>query len=77
VFDQPFSRLDIGNIQSIKRAIRIIKESHELNTVIFNTHDIELAVELADSHYVAGHPKLEKGGQASYGTLLKHCDLGS
>ena len=42
---------------------------------IFSTHDIELAVELADSLYVVGYGKNENGTLSSTGTLLKHYDL--
>ena len=72
VLDEPFSGLDIGNIESVKNAFRLINESHELNTIIFSTHDIELAVELADSIYIMGY---KTSGALSYGTFLKHFDL--
>lgn len=75
VLDEPFSGLDVGNIQSVKRAFQWINSSHELHTIIFSTHDIELAVELADSIYVLGYPKDEGGKLGTAGTLLKHFDL--
>jgi ABC-type nitrate/sulfonate/bicarbonate transport system ATPase subunit len=74
VLDEPFSGLDIGNIENVKRAFNLINNSNDLNTVIFSTHDIELAVELADSIYVIGYPK-QKDPSANYGTILKHFDL--
>jgi polar amino acid transport system ATP-binding protein len=46
-----------------------------MNTIIFSTHDIELAVELADSIYILGYPKDEKGQLIPTATLLKHFDL--
>jgi ABC-type nitrate/sulfonate/bicarbonate transport system ATPase subunit len=70
VLDEPFSGLDVGNIMNVKKAFQLINESHELNTIIFSTHDIELAVELADSIYVIGYPKGETAG-----TIIKHFDL--
>lgn len=75
VLDEPFSGLDVGNIQSVKKAFQWINVSHELHTIIFSTHDIELAVELADSIYVLGYPRDEEGKLTSAGTLLKHFDL--
>jgi ABC-type nitrate/sulfonate/bicarbonate transport system ATPase subunit len=75
VLDEPFSGLDVGNILNVKSAFQLINSSHELNTIIFSTHDIELAVELADSIYILGYPKDEKGNQVPEGTLLKHFDL--
>lgn len=75
VLDEPFSGLDIGNINNVKDAFGLINKSHEYNTVIFSTHDIELAVELADSIYVIGYGKDEKGLSQSFGSVLKHFDL--
>lgn len=75
VLDEPFSGLDVGNIQNVKRAFDLVNGSNELNTLIFSTHDIDLAVELADSIYVMGYPTLSKGTLATYGTLLKHYNL--
>jgi len=74
VLDEPFSGLDVGNIEDVKKAFRLITETHELNTVIYSTHDIELAVELADSIYVIGYPTIE-GKKQDYGTVVKHFDM--
>ena len=75
VLDEPFSGLDVGNIQNVKDAFWLINDSNELNTIIFSTHDIELAVELADSIYVLGYGKTESGHLTQTGTILKHFDL--
>jgi ABC-type multidrug transport system ATPase subunit len=75
VLDEPFSGLDVGNISNVKNAFKLINDSHELNTVIFSTHDIELAVELADSIYIVGYGRKEDGSLGSVGTLLKNYDL--
>ncbi len=75
VLDEPFSGLDIGNIENVKKSFRLISESGEQNTIIFSTHDIELAVELADSIYVIGYGKDDKGILIPVGTILKHYDL--
>lgn len=74
VLDEPFSGLDVGNINNVKAAFQLINESNDLNTIIFSTHDIELAVELADSIYVLGYKPTEKG-LSGVGTILKHFDL--
>jgi len=71
VFDEPFSGLDVGNIEKAKQSFEKIQNNHELNTIIFSTHDINLAVELADSIYVIGHPE----GVTEYSTILKNFDL--
>ena len=71
VFDEPFSGLDVVSIQNVKKAFELISSSHDLNTIIFSTHDINLAVELADSIYVIGH----KDKNTEYSTVVKHYDL--
>ncbi len=75
VLDEPFSGLDVGNIQNVKDAFKLINDSHELNTIIFSTHDIELAVELADSIYILGYSKKNDNTLSQTGTILKHFDL--
>ena len=74
VLDEPFSGLDVGNIANVKQAFNLVAQSHELNTIIFSTHDIELAVELADSVYILGYP-LINGVHGHAGTIVKHYDL--
>lgn len=74
VLDEPFSGLDVGNIEAVKNSFKLITSSHEYNTIIYSTHDIELAVELADSIYVIGFPTIE-GKLADYGTIVKHIDM--
>lgn len=71
VLDEPFSGLDVGNIEKVKLAFERISNSDELNTIIFSTHDIRLAVEMADSIYIIGHPEPD----ADYSTIVKHFDL--
>ena len=75
VLDEPFSGLDVGNIINVKESFHLINQSNELNTIIFSTHDIELAVELADSIYVVGYKKNPDGSLGTVGTLVKHFDL--
>jgi len=74
VLDEPFSGLDVGNIQDVKNAFKLITSSHEYNTIIYSTHDIELAVELADSIYVIGYPEVD-GKKMPYGSVVKHFDM--
>lgn len=75
VLDEPFSGLDVGNIESVKKAFQLINNSNELNTIIFSTHDIELAVELADSIYIIGYSQAPGDSVTSIGTILKQFDL--
>jgi polar amino acid transport system ATP-binding protein len=71
ILDEPFSGLDVGNIEKVKQSFNKISAADELNTIIFSTHDIRLAAELADSIYVVGFPE----GETSYSTILEHYDL--
>lgn len=75
ILDEPFSGLDVGNIQNVINAFKLINLSHEEATIIFCTHDIELAVSLADSVYVIGYPTLEDGTLEPVGTIVAHFDL--
>jgi ABC-type nitrate/sulfonate/bicarbonate transport system ATPase subunit len=74
VLDEPFSGLDVGNVEAVKNSFNLIRSQHDLNTIIFSTHDIEIAVEIADSIYVIGYPIIN-GKKANYGTILKHIDM--
>ena len=71
ILDEPFSGLDIGNIEMVKAAFETIKAANEFNTIIFSTHDIKLAIELADSIYILGFPE----GVTEYSTIIKNFDL--
>jgi ABC-type multidrug transport system ATPase subunit len=75
VLDEPFSGLDIKNIEEVKDAITKLTTSSEINTVIFSTHNIDLAVSIADSIYLIGYEKDNQGNFIEGGTLLEHYDL--
>lgn len=74
VLDEPFSGLDVGNIEEVKKSFELLSDESEYNTVLFSTHDIELAIELAQSIYVIGHPTLN-GDKKDYGTVVAKYDL--
>jgi ABC-type nitrate/sulfonate/bicarbonate transport system ATPase subunit len=74
VFDEPFSGLDVGNIEEVKKSFELLNRSSTYNTVIFSTHDIELAIELAQSIYVIGYPTIN-GEKKDYGTIVAKYDL--
>lgn len=74
VLDEPFSGLDVGNIRDVKRSFDLIKQDHELNTIIYSTHELRLAAELADSIYVVGFPTVD-GVKQDYATIVRHFDL--
>jgi len=74
VFDEPFSGLDVGNIEEVKKSFTLLSESSDYNTIIFSTHDIELALELAQCIYVIGFPTID-GKKQDYGSIVAHYDL--
>ena len=74
VLDEPFSGLDVGNIEEVKKSFELLSNSSDFNTVIFSTHDIELAIELAQTIYVVGYPTIN-GKQEHYGTIVAKYDL--
>ncbi len=71
IFDEPFSGLDVGNIREVKKSFEKIRQTNDLNTIIFSTHDLNLAVELADSIYIVGFGDESK----TFSTVVKHFDL--
>nr|WP_294934601.1 ATP-binding cassette domain-containing protein [uncultured Flavobacterium sp.] len=74
VLDEPFSGLDVGNILEVKKDFELLVDASEYNTIIFSTHDIELAIELAQSIYVIGHPTID-GKKQNYGSVVAKYDL--
>jgi len=71
VLDEPTSGLDYCAKEIVKASMNKILGDDELNTIIFSTHDLHFAVEMADSIYIIGHPE----PTATYSTILKHYDL--
>lgn len=71
VLDEPTSGLDLINVDDVKRTFELIRDSHELNTIIFSTHNIDFAIEMADSIYVVGFPDETQ----EWATIVKHYDL--
>lgn len=70
VLDEPTSGLDVPGIENVKKAFRLIQSTDELNTIIFSSHLIEFAVEMADVVYFIGQLEGE-----TYSTLIKKFDL--
>jgi len=75
IFDEPFSGLDPKNVDGLKKVFNQIVTVDEINTILFSTHDLHLAVELADQIYVIGYEKDEKGEYIPGGTIIKQYDL--
>ncbi|MDR3168851.1 MAG: ATP-binding cassette domain-containing protein [Candidatus Peribacteria bacterium] len=75
IMDEPFSGLSIRGIQNTKEMMELTMAADELNTIIFSTHDLELAVELADQIYVIGYPRDEQGDLIRIGTIVSQYNL--
>lgn len=74
IFDEPFSGLDVRNIEDVKNSFKKITTTSEINTIFFSTHDIRLAVELADLIFVVGFEKDEQGHEKPGGTIIRRFD---
>lgn len=70
LMDEPFSGLDVLAKARVMDTIRAVTTEHELNTVIFTTHDLESAVALADDIWVLGREEGKEGA-----TVVKRIDL--
>jgi len=70
IMDEPFSGLSVRGVKNMKEIMELTCSYDELNTIIFSTHDLNLAVELADQVYVIGYPKDEKGQLIKSGTII-------
>jgi ABC-type nitrate/sulfonate/bicarbonate transport system ATPase subunit len=74
VMDEPFSGLDVGNIEEVKKSFDLLSDLSDFNTILFSTHDIELAIEMAQAIYVIGYPTIN-GKQQNYGSIVAKYDL--
>lgn len=74
IMDEPFSGLDVGNIEEVKKAFDLLSSSSEYNTLLFSTHDIKLAIELSQAIYVIGYPTVS-GKLQDYGSVVAKYDL--
>lgn len=75
VFDEPFSGLDVCNIEDVRNSFQKITSSNDISTIIFSTHDIDLAVELADLIYIIGYEQNTAGHFEPGGTIVGYYDL--
>lgn len=61
LMDEPFSGLDLIAIENLCRFISEMALTHELKTFIVVTHDVEAAVEIADTVWLLGRDRDEQG----------------
>jgi ABC-type nitrate/sulfonate/bicarbonate transport system ATPase subunit len=70
LMDEPFSGLDVVAKRRVYETIQKVASTHEHNTVIFTTHDLESAVRLADEIWVLGREEGKPGA-----TVIRRLDL--
>jgi NitT/TauT family transport system ATP-binding protein len=76
LMDEPFSGLDLVQIQNVIALIHEVASLHEHNTIILVTHDISAALEVADTLWLLGRDRDADGNpvpgarvQASYNLI--------
>lgn len=70
LMDEPFSGLDIIAKDKVCDLINEVNLLDELNTTIFTTHDLESAIQIADTIWVMGREEGKPGA-----TIVKQYDL--
>jgi ABC-type nitrate/sulfonate/bicarbonate transport system ATPase subunit len=71
LLDEPFSGLDILMIEKVCEMLRSIALMHEHNTIIVVSHDIEATASIADTLWVMGRDRDDKG-EPIPGSHIKH-----
>lgn len=69
ILDEPISGLDVVAIDNVIVNMKKILSEDDKNTLIFSTHDINFAYQMADVIYIIGHEKDKVGS-----TVLKKFD---
>lgn len=75
LMDEPFSGLDILAKRTVCSVIDSVSERDELNTIIFSTHDIQMAVAVADMILILGHERDAHGKPIPGACIIKNIDL--
>ena len=70
LMDEPFSGLDPLMKDKACRLVADVAAADELNTIVVTTHDIESAIAIADTLWILGRDRDEKG--ASLGARIQH-----
>ena len=75
LMDEPFSGLDYLSKQKTCETISKVASENEKNTIIIITHDIEAAVEVADTIWMLGRDRDEKGNIIPGARVIEKVDL--
>lgn len=71
LMDEPFSGLDIIAKEKVCSLIQEVSTTNELNTIIFTTHDLASAVQIADTIWVLGKGLPDEKGEVKPGTTVR------
>jgi len=75
LMDEPFSGLDPLSKTAVCETLADVSTSHELNTIIVVTHDIDSAIRIADTLWLLGRPRDEQGRPAGGACIQQTYDL--
>jgi polar amino acid transport system ATP-binding protein/sulfate transport system ATP-binding protein len=75
LMDEPFSGLDLVQIQRVVDLIHEVASADEHNTIIVVTHDISAAIEVADTLWLLGRDRDPQGQIIPGARVQAHFDL--
>ncbi|MBS1724911.1 MAG: ABC transporter ATP-binding protein [Armatimonadetes bacterium] len=75
LMDEPFSGLDVNQIRKVIDLIHEVSSHDEQLTIIIVTHDIESALEVADTIWVLGRERDSSGQPLPGANIVKTYDL--
>lgn len=75
LMDEPTAGLDLINKQKVCDLVSRVANQHELNTIIIVTHDIQVAVAIADTLWLMGRDKDKEGRPVPGARIMETYDL--
>jgi len=75
LMDEPFSGLDPLAKTAVCETIIDVSTTHELNTILVVTHDIESAIRIADTLWLLGRNRDASGRPVDGASIQQTCDL--
>jgi polar amino acid transport system ATP-binding protein/sulfate transport system ATP-binding protein len=75
LMDEPFSGLDLVQIQNVIQLINEVASMHEANTIILVTHDISAAIEASDTLWLLGRDRDGAGNAVPGARVQQTYDL--
>jgi len=75
LMDEPFSGLDPLSKTAVCNTLVDVSTSHELNTIIVVTHDIESAIRIADQLWLLGRSRDAQGNPVGGASIQETYDL--